>query len=30
VERKKPFLEPDALLAITLVIASFTGLYFIK
>lgn len=29
VERKKPFLEPDALLAITLVLASFTGLYFI-
>jgi cation:H+ antiporter len=29
VERKKPFLEPDALLAITLIIASFTGLYLI-
>jgi cation:H+ antiporter len=30
VERKKPFYEPDALLTITLIIASFTGLYFIK
>jgi hypothetical protein len=30
VERKKPFVEPDAWLAITLVIASFTGLYFMK
>jgi cation:H+ antiporter len=29
VERRKPFLEPDAWLAITLVVASFTGLYFI-
>ena len=29
VERKKPFVEPDAWLAITLVIASFTGLYFL-
>ena len=29
VERKKPFLEPDALLAIMLIAASFAGLYFI-
>jgi cation:H+ antiporter len=30
VERKKPFLEPDAVLAITLIIARITGHYFIK
>jgi cation:H+ antiporter len=30
VEHKKPLLEPDAWLAITLLIASFTGLYFVK
>jgi cation:H+ antiporter len=30
VERKKPFLEPDAWLAIALIVASFTGLYFIS
>jgi hypothetical protein len=30
VERKKAFLEPDAWLAISLIIASFTGLYFVK
>jgi cation:H+ antiporter len=30
VENKKPFFEPDALLAIALVIASFAGLYFLK
>ena len=30
VERRKPFLEPDALLAIALVVASFTGLYFVR
>lgn len=30
VERKKPLLEPDAWLAITLIVASFTGLFFIK
>ena len=30
VERKNPFGEPDALLAIGLVVASFTGLYFIS
>jgi cation:H+ antiporter len=29
VERKKPILEPDAWLAIALIVASFTGLYFI-
>jgi cation:H+ antiporter len=29
VERKKPFLEPDALLAVALIVASFAGLYFI-
>jgi cation:H+ antiporter len=29
VERKKPILEPDAWLAITLIVASFTGLYFV-
>jgi cation:H+ antiporter len=30
VERRKPLLEPDAWLAITLIFASFSGLYFIK
>jgi hypothetical protein len=30
VERKKPLLEPDAWLAITLIVASFTGLYFLE
>jgi hypothetical protein len=30
VERKKPFFEPDAWLAICLVLASFTGLYFLE
>jgi cation:H+ antiporter len=30
VERKKPLLEPDGWLAIALIVASFTGLYFIK
>jgi cation:H+ antiporter len=30
VERKKPLVEPDALLAIALIVASLTGLYFIK
>jgi cation:H+ antiporter len=30
VERKRPILEPDAWLAIVLIVASFTGLYFIK
>jgi len=30
VERKKPLLEPDGWLAITLIVASFTGLYFIR
>lgn len=29
-ERTRPFLEPDAWLAIALILASFTGLYFIK
>lgn len=30
VERKKPILEPDAWMAILLIIAAFTGLYFVK
>lgn len=30
VERKKPFLEPDALLALFLIFASLTGLYFMR
>lgn len=30
VERKKPFLEPDALLALVLILSSFTGLYFLR
>ncbi len=30
VEKKKPFLEPDALLALALIIAAFTGLYFVR
>lgn len=30
VEKKKPFLEPDALLAIFLILCSLTGLYFVK
>lgn len=30
VERKRPLLEPDAWLAIVLIVASFTGLYFAK
>lgn len=30
VEKKKPFLEPDALLAIFLILCSLTGLYFMK
>jgi cation:H+ antiporter len=30
VERKKPFLEPDALLAILLVVAALTGAYFLR
>ena len=30
VERKRPFLEPDALLVIALIFAAFTGLYFIR
>lgn len=30
VEKRKPFLEPDAWLTITLVIAAFTGLFFLK
>jgi cation:H+ antiporter len=30
VERKKPFLEPDAWMAILLILATFTGLYFVK
>jgi hypothetical protein len=30
VEHKKPILEPDAWLAIVLIVASFTGLYFVK
>ena len=30
VEKKKPFLEPDALLAIFLILCALTGLYFVK
>jgi cation:H+ antiporter len=30
VERRKPFLEPDALLALFLILGSLTGLYFLK
>jgi cation:H+ antiporter len=30
VEKKKPFLEPDALLAIFLIFCALTGLYFVK
>lgn len=30
VEKKRPILEPDALLAITLIFGAFTGLYFIR
>ena len=28
--KKKPFIEPDALTAIVLIMAAFTGLYFVK
>lgn len=30
VERKKPFLEPDALLTIALIVAALTGLFFVR
>ena len=30
VERKRPFLEPDALLAVALILAALTGLYFVR
>ena len=30
VEKKKPFLEPDALLAIALILGALTGLYFVR
>jgi cation:H+ antiporter len=30
VEKRKPFLEPDALLAIALILGALTGLYFVR